>query len=97
MSQQYVLAAKKANRIAGCMKRSVSSRSRGVGLPFCSALMRPHLEYCVQFGSPEHKKDIELLEWVQRRAMKIIRVLEHFQCLKGACRKAGEGLFNKGV
>ena len=70
MSQQYVLAAQKANRIAGCMKRSVSSRSRGVGLPFCSALMRPHLEYCIQFKSPENRY-IELLEWVQSRAMKI--------------------------
>ncbi|PKU42206.1 hypothetical protein llap_7489 [Limosa lapponica baueri] len=46
-------------------------------LPICSPLMRPHLEYCIHLWSPQHRKDMDLLDWVQRRATKMIRGLEH--------------------
>ncbi|GAB0181335.1 hypothetical protein GRJ2_000598800 [Grus japonensis] len=65
--QQCVLAAQKANCVPGCIKRNMTSRSREVILPLYSTLLRPHLERCVQLWGPQYKKDMELLEQVQRR------------------------------
>ena len=55
----------------------MNSKLKEVILHLCSALVRTHLECCTQLWGPQHKKDMDLFQWVQKRAMKMIKGQEN--------------------
>ena len=77
--QQCALTARKATSALGCTHRGLAAGREGI-VPLCSALVRPHLQYCVHAWGPQRKKDRELLERVQRRAAEMLRGLQHLPC-----------------
>ena len=76
-SKQCIEAEKKAQKLLGYIKRQFKSRKKENIVTLYNALIRPHLEYCVQFWSPSLRKDIERLEAVQARATKLIPSIRH--------------------
>jgi len=59
--------------------RSVASKAKEVILPLYSALVRPHLEYCIQLRSPQYRRDMDLLEYVHRKVTKMLQGMEQLQ------------------
>ena len=76
MNQQHAPAAQKASHIPDCIKRSIASRERD------SALVRSHLEYCTQMWSPQYRRNTDLLEYVQRRATKMMHRIEDLSLMR---------------
>ena len=76
-SKQCIEVEKKAQKILGYIKRQFNTRKEETILTLYNALVRPHLEYAVQFWSPSHRKDIDRLERVQARATKLIPSIRH--------------------
>ena len=71
-SSQCLAAVKKANKILGMIYRTIEHKSPRVMAKLYKQLIRPHLEYAIQAWSPWLRKDIDLLESVQRRASKMV-------------------------
>ena len=72
VSKRCTKAVNTANRILGLIKRTLEFKSKDTVLQIYKSLVRPHLEYCIQCWNPYYRKDIELIEEVQRRATRII-------------------------
>ena len=61
----------------GLIRRNITYKDKKLIIPLHIAIVRPHLEYCIQAWKPYRKKDIDILERIQRRATKIIPELRH--------------------
>ena len=64
--------ASKANQVLGMIRRNITYKDKSLIVPLYKAIVRPHLEYCIQAWSPYLRKDIDMLEKIQRRATKLI-------------------------
>ena len=75
VSEQCRIAASKGNQIFGMIRRNTGGltyKENSLIVPLYKAIVRPHLEYCIQAWSPYLRKDIDMLEKIQRRATKLI-------------------------
>ena len=70
VSEQCGIAASKVNQILGLI-RTIMYKEKELIVPLYKAIVRPHLEYCIQAWR-QYRKDIDKLERIQRRATKII-------------------------
>ena len=77
VSEQCGIAAAKANQILGLIRRNIVYKEKELIIPLYKTIVRPHLEYCIQAWRPYRKKDIDMLERVQRRATKMIQKLRN--------------------
>ena len=69
------VAASKGNQIIVLIRRNITYKEKKLIIPLYKAIVRPHLEYCIQAWRPYRKKDINTLERIQRRASKMISEL----------------------
>ena len=83
--RQCGIAASNGNQIIGLIRRNITHKGKKLIIPLYKAIVRPHLEYCIQAWRPYRKKDIYTLERIQRKATKIIpelKDLSHEERLK---------------
>ena len=72
VSEQCGIVASKGNKILGLIRRNITYKDKTLIIPMYKTVIIPHLEYCIQARRPYRKKDIDMLERIQRRATKII-------------------------
>ena len=72
VSEQCRIAASKGSQVLGMIRRNITYKEKSLIVPLYKAIVRPHLEYCIQAWNPHLRKDIDMLEKIQRRATKLI-------------------------
>ena len=62
VSEQCGIAASKGNNILGLIRRDITTyKGKKLIIPLYKAIVRLHLEYCIQAWRPYRKKDIDTL------------------------------------
>ena len=72
VSEQCGIAASKGNQIQGLIRRTIMYKEKQLIVPLYKAIVRPHLEYCIQAGGHIVRRTHAKLERIQRRATKMI-------------------------
>ena len=72
VSEQCGIAASKGNKIIWLIRRTIMYKEKQLIVPLYKAIVRPHLEFCIQAWRPYRKKDIDKLERIKRTATKMI-------------------------
>ena len=72
VSVQCRIAVSKGNQILGLIRITIMYKEKQLIVLLYKAIVRPHLEYCIQAWRPYRKKDIDKLERIQQRATKMI-------------------------
>ena len=72
VSEQCRIAASMGNQVLGMILRNITYNEKSLIIPLYQEIVIPHLEYCIQAWNPYLRKDIDMLEKVQRRATKLI-------------------------
>ena len=63
---------KKASKVLGMIARNFTYKTRNIILPLYKTLIRPHLEYGVQFWGITLRRHAEQIELIQSRVTKLI-------------------------
>ena len=72
VSERCRIVASKGNQVPGMIRRNITYTEKSLITPLYKAIVRPHLEYCILAGNPYLRKDVDMLEKIQRRATKLI-------------------------
>ena len=76
-SEHINIKVNKANQILGCIKHTFKHMNKDIFKLLYKSMVRPHLEYGSVIWSPHLKKDIDVIERVQRRATKMVPELRN--------------------
>ena len=82
VSEQCRIAAAKGNQVLGMIRRYITYKEKTVIVPLYKAIVRPHLEYCIQAWNQYLRKDLDMHEKIQR-ATKLIPGLRYLRYEEG--------------